>query len=601
MKASDRTKNQLLSELIALRRRIVELEKSETKRNKLERELKSGLKDQLTQLSNKNRYEAIISAVSRSVHQSINLQEVLENAVEAMNKNIDGVDNVGIYLVEGKDVVIKAYRGYHKKFIQKLGRIPYPKGFIWKTIIEGKPTYCGDVEHDKVIGPIGREAGTKSYVSMPICSEGKNVGAIGISSFLKKNAFSKEELRLLESVAQQIEMAINNARHADALRISEKELQRAKKELEHRVKERTAELLRSNELLKQEIKERKRVEKSRRNTQVALQESEAQFRTLFENAPEAISVLDLDSGYFIDVNEQTEKTLGYSREQLMNMSWIDITGPSSDIESGNKYLQEALAGGTPVFEWTCLQPTGKEVLCEVRLVRLPKHGRKLIRGSVIDITFRKQAEEQIKASLKEKEVLLMEIQHRVKNNLQVISSLIDLQATHIKNKQALRLFDETHNRIKSMALIQEQLYQTKNLAEIDFSEYLNTLCASLFQSFGVKAGSISLKINAGKVLLGVNTALTCGLIINEIVSNSLKHAFPDHREGEIRIDLNKNKNLYELIISDNGVGLPKDLDFRKINSLGLKLVNALTKQLDGTIGLSKRRGTKFRIRFSGID
>jgi len=145
------------------------------------------------------------------------------------------------------------------------------------------------------------------------------------------------------------------------------------------------------------------------------------------------------------------------------------------------------------------------------------------------------------------------------------------------------------------------LYQTKNLAKIDFANYLQNLCSSLFQSYGVKKNAISLNINGENVLLRVNTALTCGLIVNELVSNSLKHAFPDRKEGEIRIDLGKKSKNYELIISDNGVGFPRELDFRKIKSLGLRLVNALTKQLNGTIGLSKDQGTKIKIRFTAID
>ena len=188
------------------------------------------LRETLAQLSKKNHYETIISTVTRSVHQSINLQDVLENTVEAMSKNIDGVNDVSIYLVEGQEAVIKAHRGYRDWFINRVRRIPYPNGFTWKTIMEGKPVYCADVDQDTIIGHAGREVGTKSYASMPIRFEGKTVGVININS-LKKNAFDEEDLKLLEIVRQQIEVAINNAQQAETLQQSEEALARQAQEL----------------------------------------------------------------------------------------------------------------------------------------------------------------------------------------------------------------------------------------------------------------------------------------------------------------------------------------------------------------------------------
>ncbi|HWP92982.1 MAG TPA: GAF domain-containing protein [Thermodesulfobacteriota bacterium] len=181
------------------------------------------LKENLAKLEKKNRYEGIISKVTQSVHRSIDLQDVLENAVEAMSENINGTDNVSIYIVEGEDAVLKAYKGYPDWFIEQVGRIPYPKGFTWKTIIERKPVYCSDTDQDTIMGPAGRKLGTKSYASMPIHSKGATVGVININS-LAKNAFDEDELRLLEIVAHQIETAINNAGQAEALRQSEETL-----------------------------------------------------------------------------------------------------------------------------------------------------------------------------------------------------------------------------------------------------------------------------------------------------------------------------------------------------------------------------------------
>ena len=221
-----------------------------------------------------------------------------------------------------------------------------------------------------------------------------------------------------------------------------------------------------------------------------------------------------------------------------------------------------------------------------------------------EIAERKRAEEEIKASLKEKEVLLKEIHHRVKNDLQVVSSLLYLQSEHIKDEQSLATIRESQSRIKSMALVHEQLYQSKGLARVDFAEYIQNLATYLFRSYGVNPDAITLKINADDVSLGIDTAIPCGLIISELVSNSLKHAFPagkagGDRESEIRINLHADDdNKLTLIVSDNGVGLPRDLDFRNTESFGMHLVNTLTRQLEGTIELDRSGGTAFEITFA---
>ena len=218
-----------------------------------------------------------------------------------------------------------------------------------------------------------------------------------------------------------------------------------------------------------------------------------------------------------------------------------------------------------------------------------------------EITARKQAEEQIRASLREKEVLLKEIHHRVKNNLQVISSLLYLQSKKIKDKQTFEILQDSQNRVRSMALVHERLYQSKDLARVDFAEYARNLASYIFRSHGVNANVIKLKIKVDDVFLGIDMAVPCGLILNELVSNSLKHAFPGGREGEIRIELRSDDDgQFTLMVSDNGVGIPKDLDFRNTESLGLQLVDTLVNQLEGTIELDRSGGTAFEITFTEL-
>ncbi len=208
-------------------------------------------------------------------------------------------------------------------------------------------------------------------------------------------------------------------------------------------------------------------------------------------------------------------------------------------------------------------------------------------------------EEQIKESLKEKEVLLREIHHRVKNNMQVITSLLRLQYTRIKDKQDLAIFEESQNRIYSMALVHDKLYQSKNLANIEFKEYVDDLIRNLFTLYRINTNKISLKIEMENVLLEIDLAIPCGLIINELVTNSLKHAFPQDKKGGIRIALcSVNEKKYELIVSDDGIGMPEDLDFFNTESFGLHLVKMLAKgQLEGKVELSRTEGTEYHIHF----
>ena len=219
---------------------------------------------------------------------------------------------------------------------------------------------------------------------------------------------------------------------------------------------------------------------------------------------------------------------------------------------------------------------------------------------------RKKAENKIKKSLDEKEILLQEIHHRVKNNLQIISSLLKLQFKDISDASILTLFQDCHNRVKTMGLIHEQLYQSHDLSNINFEDYVRSLTSYLFQIYRQKAANIIIHIDVQNTSFGIDLAIPCGLIINEVISNSLKYAFPDNHQGKIDIILSntsgKNGKMqseykYKLVIRDNGNGLPKNINFRTADTLGLKLINALTNQLHGNITLSRKSGTAFTILF----
>jgi PAS domain S-box-containing protein len=216
-----------------------------------------------------------------------------------------------------------------------------------------------------------------------------------------------------------------------------------------------------------------------------------------------------------------------------------------------------------------------------------------------DITESKKMENQIVASLKEKDLLLKEIHHRVKNNLQIIISLLNLQSGYIKDEETLKAVREGQNRVRSMALVHEKFYQSEELGEIDFREYTEKLCTFLKQSYASQDAPVTIIVDAHGIGFDMDTAMPCGLLITEIVSNSLKYGFPGNREGEIKIEFSKVAEKKVLMtISDNGIGLPQDFDIEKSESLGMQLIIALTSQLDGELKFSGENGTRFSVTFT---
>ncbi|MGH7773414.1 MAG: sensor histidine kinase, partial [Candidatus Binatia bacterium] len=303
------------------------------------------------------------------------------------------------------------------------------------------------------------------------------------------------------------------------------------------------------------------------------------------------------------VNQAAENIFGYSVAEMLDQS-LSMIMPENLRPRHWASLKRYIDAGKTDMRWRAVQlpglhKSGWQIPLEVSFGKFFKDGKHFFTCIIRDITARKRAEEQIKTSLKEKEVLLKEVHHRVKNNLQVISSMLNLQARHVKDQKALEMFRESQDRVRSVALIHEKLYQTKELSRIDFTEYIRNLGTNLVRTYGVNPDSIRLQIHTDGVYLSVDTAISCGLIINELVSNSLKYAFPAGQDGEIHIKLRSDKdNQFSLIVGDNGIGLPKDLDFRNTESLGLQLVTTLTDQIGGTVELDRDHGTAFRIVFT---
>jgi PAS domain S-box-containing protein len=334
----------------------------------------------------------------------------------------------------------------------------------------------------------------------------------------------------------------------------------------------------------------------------ALKESEEKYRALFESDPNYTILLGLD-GYLLDVNPAATMITGLSKRELVGKHFMDLTiFPEEELVSHREIFSHFVTGKKiDSYESRIYDYNGKIRWIEIKQTPIRIHGEIThILLICSDITQRKKAENKIKESLKEKEVLLQEIHHRVKNNMQIVSSLLNLQKQYVDEEETINILMESQNRVKSMAMIHEKLYQSHNLTSINIFDYVQSLIKDLFASYSTPTSQITPIIEIDNVNLNIETAVPCGLIINELVSNSIKYAFPQERGGKIILSLKLRGKYYELNISDNGIGFPEDLDFKKTESLGLQIVNSLVGQINGEIELNRSQGTTFKIFFSKL-
>ena len=328
-------------------------------------------------------------------------------------------------------------------------------------------------------------------------------------------------------------------------------------------------------------------------------QSEVLYHSLVENLPQYVLCKDTE-GRFLFANQLFCRTLGKPLSKIIGKTDADFFPP----ELARKYQQDdarVLETGKMLQTVEEYQAPGQGKIV-VEVVKTPLRNA---RGKVIglqaifsDITERRRTEETVRASLEEKVVLLKEVHHRVKNNLQIVISLLRLQAVRTHNPEALDTLQDTGNRIRSMALLHDTLYRSENLARVNFTRYIESLCSHLFRSYGSKASRIKLEPRLAEVSVDLDQAVSCGLIINELVSNALKHAFPDGRAGRITIELQTTpQKQIVLRVADDGVGLSPQLDIRQTGTLGHQLVFMLAEKLRGVVEVTRDHGTAFRIAF----
>lgn len=342
----------------------------------------------------------------------------------------------------------------------------------------------------------------------------------------------------------------------------------------------------------------------RKEIEAKLSKSENRYRTIFENTGTAMIIFNKE-GLVSLINSEMEKLFGIKREKLENQRhWMEFVHPD-DLPKMWDYHQKREQDPKSVpssYETRFLVKDGEIHHAKITVDKIP--GSEEYVTSVVDLNdilnaYKKleKSEKDLKLALKEKEILIKEIHHRVKNNLMVISSLLNIQSKFIKDKAALSVFRESQKRANSMAMIHERLYRSNDLKKIEFGDYIYSLSTDLFHTYVLDPSRVKLKLNVEKVMVDINTSVPLGLIVNELITNSMKYAFPDGESGEISISFHQVDDKYILEVKDNGIGIPKDLDIVNAKSLGLQLVTSLTDQINGDLELNRENGTDFKIIF----
>lgn len=329
--------------------------------------------------------------------------------------------------------------------------------------------------------------------------------------------------------------------------------------------------------------------------------AEQRFRQVVESSPSAMVMINMQ-GVIEMVNTQAERIFGHSRAELLGQQ-VELLLPMR-LSQHHPQLREAffsapqsrpMGAGRDLF---ARRKDGSEFPVEIGLNPIETDEGTKVLSAIVDISDRKQKEQKIQAALEEKNILLGEIHHRVKNNLQIVHSLLDLQSSRVSDPVALEMLRDSQNRIRSMALIHQSLYLSNDFAQVNLGNVLEALIPALLESYSVDHSLIRYEFTVDDVLLSINQAIPCGLIINELISNALKHAFSDGRSGTIHVELAQKEQDYVLLsVSDDGAGIPPDVDLKKTDTLGLQLVHLLADQLGATLTINRTEPTRFELCF----
>ena len=540
-----------------------------------------------------------LAELGRIISSSVDVGEIYERFAQEVQELIP-FDRMSFTTIDHRreTATVVMIAGFAYKEIEVGSSVPMSGSLTFEVFTNRSPTLLQETTEDQIAAQYssllpGFRQGARSWLAVPLINRDEVIGALIIIS-KTPNAYTEQDVAKVERIGSQVAGAMANARL---------------------------------------YSEREKAEK-------AIQAEKERYSDLVDTIPQGIEETDA-TGTILFANAAHHKQYGYAKGELVGKSIFDLIATNSEREQVRDYLkyfvdeqptfttlfgQRITKAGKVIdvqVDWNYNRIGGEVVGFtsvisdiserkqaedrikaslaekEVLLKEINRIGGEVVgfTSVISDISERKQAEDRIKASLAEKEVLLKEINHRVKNNLQIISSLLHLQSRDIHDEQALRSFQVSQDRIRAMALVHEKLYLSEDLARIDFGEYIESLASDLRSSYGLGSQHVKLKIDVDNILLGVDTAIPCGVIVNELVANSLKHAFPGDRSGEIAISFREVDDHYSMIFKDDGVGLPEGLDISHPSSLGLTIVNAVTGQLGGTIALSRNGGSEISITF----
>ena len=492
-----------------------------------------------------------IFRISEAANSAQNLQELFHS----IHQVISGLMPAGNFYISLYDSVhsILSFPYFMDEFDTPPEPHPLGRGLTEYVLRTGQallasPEVFAELERRGEVESIG--APSIDWLGVPLNIDGKTIGVLVVQTYTEGLRYTEEDKNILKFVCDQIAMVIH-----------------------------------------------------RKKTEEEVQERERFLSSMFESIQDGISILAEDYT-ILRVNKAMENWYSHAQPLVGKKCYeaYHLRDKACDICPTRKTIETSEAAYEIVSK---VGPGGERTgwfdLYSFPLIDKNSGQMKGVIEYVRDITERKKTEDRLQSSLEEKEVLLREVHHRVKNNMQVISSLLNLQSRHVRDPHVLEMFKESQRRIRSMALIHERLYQSSDFSHIEFAQYLRNLATHLFHSYQVDASRIKLRIEAVEVHLNINTAIPCGLIVNELVSNALKHGFPENQSGELAIDLRRAAgNGYVLRVRDDGVGFPEGLDFRKTETLGMQIVSTLVSQIDASIELIRGQGTEFTIHFQEV-
>ncbi len=498
-----------------------------------------------------NTKQNVYNNIAKIVTEKANSEDIYEGIRKELGKVINTDIFAISYLIDKETMSFPYYYDVTRKGRIIIESRKKQNGLNEYLIKYGKPKKLYKEEWNKIIEKgkyelYGPEA--EVFIGAPLKIKNKIIGIVSAQSYKDKNVLNEKALQILDFISGALALAVQ--RIADENKIYEQS---------------------------------------------------ARLNSIIESSTHMFWTYDKNKG-ITSFNQSFSDEIRrlYGKKPYLDSKTINkVIKEDEDQGFWDEQYKKAFKGETVDFTVDKTSPKGERIVREVTLNPIVDEDKTIIELSGIshDITAKQIAKEELKESLKEKEVLLKEVHHRVKNNLQVISSILNLQSSYVKDKKTLGILKESQNRIKSMAFIHESLYQTTDFSKINFSEYITSLSKNLVHSYGVFDNLIDLKLSVGDVSLNLDLSIPCGLIINELVSNSLKYAFSDKQEGTIKIELFEKNDNVNLIVQDNGLGLPNEINYKNTDSLGLQLVMTLVEQIDGIIELDNKKGAKYTIIF----